>query len=315
MNLDPIRTLSQHFTINDAKLVFSDMHQLDDDNFTTICRTMANANGTVKIPSSTVRNRFKMVYGAFSSVDNEPLSVRAVYYRIVSLYNQPKTEVFYKTIQGAIALLRDYGMLPFSQITDGSRELYKQTTYSTAGDFLQDIASTYKKDMWQDSEQRVLIVVEKTAMLSILNPICLKYGVGILPSRGFNSKTAWYELINMHQDNTTLNILLLTDHDTSGLQMAQGGLEAIVQHDKIGKVLIHRIGLTPAQILEMDLPTRDDKTDKNLRACELDSMTPNQARTLVENEILQYIDIAAFNHLELLEEEERKGLALLTFGD
>jgi len=314
MRFEPIATLSDKYTIEDRPMSYQDLLRISNDNFVEVCRSMCVANGVSKVASAAVRQRFIWILGAFESVDYERLSVRAVYYRIVSLYGQPKTEKFYKLIQRATASMRDYGLLPFSMISDGSRSLYENVTHEDKESFMAEMAATYKKDMWQNSSERVIIVVEKQAMVDVLMPICSKYGVGILPSKGFNSKTAWYELMEKHIDGTTLHLLLLTDYDTAGLEMDVGGMKAVAQHNKIGKVQVKRIGLTEDQINEMNLPTRDDKLDDGLRACELDAMTPVQARALVEKEILPYVDSRQFRSLELIEAEERAGLELLSFG-
>jgi len=299
--------------MNGEPLQFENLYSLldDDENFTMICRDMALANGSSRVSSFEVRERFKWIIGAFHSVDYEKLSVRAVYYRVVSLYGQPKTEKFYGHIQTATSLMRDYGLLPFDKISDGSRSLYTSTVHDDKESFMSEMADTYKKNMWQDSEVRVVIVVEKMAMVDVLMPICSKYGIAILPSRGYNSKTAWYELTDRHVEGTILHLLLLTDYDTDGLEMGTGGLKAIMQHGYLGKMRLERIGLNPEQISEMNLPTRQDKKDPLMRACELDAMTPSQARDLVEKEVLRFVDLASFERLEMLEEEEKAGLRLL----
>ncbi|RLF02076.1 MAG: hypothetical protein DRJ64_09755, partial [Thermoprotei archaeon] len=58
-----------------------------------------------KIAPSTME-LYKQIIGAFKQVDWVSLSVRGVYYRIVSLYGLSKTESTYKKVQKAITSMR-----------------------------------------------------------------------------------------------------------------------------------------------------------------------------------------------------------------
>jgi len=315
----PIDWMRDHYKMGEDFLTCEMLLRTSDEDFRDICGAQAKRNGVTKTPSKVVLGRFRYVLEAFDSVAWEALSVRAVYYRVVSLKGLDKTDKVYEDIQRAVSLMRDYGILDHKYISDGSRSFYALDGYENAESFVQSMAVNYKKNMWQNSNDRLIVVVEKQAMIDVFRPVCAEYGIGLAASKGFNSKTGWYTLMQKYNELFTheggeLHVLMITDYDTAGLDMIRGGQIAIMQHDMIGKVFIKRVGLTPAQIEDMNLPTRVDKIDKDMRACELDAMTPIQARELLLQEVLPYVDIRAFNVLKTIEAEERAGLAMLRFG-
>jgi len=273
---------------------------------------MAKLNGQKKKPRVKVLDRMSMVVQAYHSIDYEPMSLRAVYYRVVSIFGLPKTEQTYTDFQRVVSDMRDYGILPFDLVLDGGRSLFSLKGYTTPDEFLQEVSNSYRKNYWATLPDRVIVTVEKRAMIDILYPVCQEYGVSLMSTSGFNSKTGWWALMQQHEADTKLHILMLTDLDTSGSSMINGGREAIIAHDMIGKVVIKRIGLTPEQVRDMELPTRADKGDMDF-ACELDAMTPNQARDLLRAELSLFIDDSTLEMSKLLESEERKGLSLLQF--
>ena len=302
VNLEPIKKLEERFTIEGEPLTFDRLMEVSRDDRLMVYREMGKANGRVRSPDLRTLERYEMVLGAYDSIGYEPISLRGVYYRVVSLYGVAKTVKVYEEIQRTVSDMRDYGILPFDYVLDGTRSLFRYSGYDGIEQFVKSISHSYKLNRWMDKEVKPLVMVEKRAMVDILASVCDDYGVDLFSASGFNSKTGWYNLVMGGSEQQRLDILVLTDYDTSGLLMLNGGREAIIQHGMIGRTRIKRIGLDVEDIERFNLETREDKGDLEM-ACELDAMTPEQARELLREHLNQYID---YREIAVIKEQEAR---------
>ncbi len=89
----------------------------------------------------------------------KPQSVRGMYYQAIGAGLVDKDELGtrynYMRIQRRILELRRSGVMPYSWITDGSRNVYGHTRYEGLEDFADYVAGLYRRDYWQDSPVRV----------------------------------------------------------------------------------------------------------------------------------------------------------------
>ncbi len=251
---------------------------------------------------------------AFKSVDYEALTVRGVYYRVVSTaYNYPKTEATYKKVQRAVLQMRRCNFLPYEWITDESRMYRFYSSYGSPEEFIDSMSRNYRRNLWEHSNYECEVWMEKNAMTSIIFPVTTKYDVKLYPLGGFSSETAiWSAAESFKNTDKEVRILYLTDYDTSGLDML-GQIERGLERFGVDNVVIERIAVTPEQIEEYDLPSRPDKKGA-FDACELDAFAPADIRGIVEDNILRFLDIDEVVRLKEIEKEERKGLKLLQFG-
>ena len=309
--IDPIVTLSSKYTMEDNPLKFKDLMSASPADRYTVYAKMARYNGRTRSSGDTVLQRYDRVVQAYHSIEYEGISLRGIYYRVVSLFGEAKTETTYVNYQKVVSDMRDYGILPFELVLDGTRTFYDHEGFSSKEAFIESVSKSYKVHRWSDKAAKPLLIVEKLAMIDILRPICKRWGIVMLAARGFNSKTGWYNVMGYVEEGQRLDILLLTDYDTSGLEMINPGREAILRHDMLGKVNIKRIGLNQEHIDRYNLITREDKSDRSLKACELDAMTPQEAREMVSEYLNEYMPESEIKSLEEQEDREREGFRLL----
>ncbi len=77
---------------------------------------------------------------------DHPVTVRGVFYRMVSAGLVAKTEVEYsRTVDRLLIAMRREGDLPYNWIADNTRWVRKPQTYSSVETMLQEIAGTYRR--------------------------------------------------------------------------------------------------------------------------------------------------------------------------
>ena len=254
------------------------------------------------------------IIAAFESVDYEALTVRGVYYRVVSTaYRYPKTEATYKKIQRCVLQMRRCDFLPYEWITDESRMYRYYSSYGSPEEFISSMSRNYRRSLWEHSDYECEVWMEKNAMTSIIFPTTTQYDVKLYPLGGFSSETSiWNAAELFNSTNKEVRILYLTDYDSSGIDMLEQ-VEKGLERFGVDNVVIERIAVTPEQIEEYSLPSRPDKKGA-FDACELDAFKPSDIRSIVEDNILRFIDIEEVERLKNIEREERRSLELLQFS-
>ncbi len=274
-----------------------------------VFQAMHKINGGERKLSSTVTDVMYHILEAYNSIDWEPLGVRGVYYRVVSLFQYPKTEKTYKNIQDVMLKMRRKGILEYYLVIDGSRSVYGLHRYASKSDFYESMARSYRLKLWEDSPYMLEITVEKMAMKSILMPICNKFGLDLAPTSGFNSESAWYTTAERFKeaiyDGKKPILMMMVDYDTAGLMMVESAIKAFTRFGLNGLCEVAHIGLTPDHIEKYNLVTRTDKKDSTMKACELDAMTPSQAREVLAEAITVYADVDGLNEIKAQEKRER----------
>lgn len=115
----------------------------------------------------------------------EPVTVRGLFYRVMSRGLVPKSEQGYSVVQRRALKMRRRGDLPYGWITDGSRLRLKPRTFSNAQAALENTARMYRKDLWIDQGLHVEVWTEKDAIRGVVSPVTVEYDVPLMISRGF----------------------------------------------------------------------------------------------------------------------------------
>ena len=247
-----------------------------------------------------------------------PVTVRGLFYRVMSLGLVPKTERGYYVVQRQTLKLRRAGVLPYGWITDGTRLRLKPLTWSSTQAALQNTAKMYRRDLWIDQDVHVEIWTEKDAIRGVIYPVTEEFDVPLMISRGYSSETFLHdtaEEINAIGKESV--IYQLGDHDPSGVDAWRD-----IQRKLLGFVdpginlVFERIAVTPEQIVSMSLPTRPTKQSDSRAAkfagesVEVDAIPSTTLRRLVREAIEQWIDPEQLRIARIAEESERKALEL-----
>lgn len=252
---------------------------------------------------------------------DHPLSVRGVFYRVMSAGAVEKSEKAYNAVQREVLKLRRSGELPYEWIADGTRWHLKSRSWSSVEDALDDAAASYRRALWHDQDTYVEVWSEKEAISSIVSPITDAGDVPLMIARGFASESfLWSTASTIRNVSKPTVVYQLGDHDPSGIA-AWAHVQARLR-EFAPDVDIHfeRIAVTEEQIEELSLPTRPTKTSdtrsKNFRgeSVEVDAIPTSILTRIVENAIVQHIDSTALEITRMAEESERQGLLAMARG-
>src|SRR5262245_25112597 len=192
----------------------------------------------------------------------EPVTVRGLFYRVMSRGLVPKTERGYAVVQREALKMRRSGDLPYGWITDGSRLRLKPRSFTSAQAALENTARMYRRDLWIDQDMHVEVWCEKDAIRGVVYPATAQYDVPLMISRGYSSETfLWETAQDINDEGKPAVIYQLGDHDRDGVQAWNAIARRLREFvDEDIDLTFERIAVTPAQIAEFDLPTRPDKT-------------------------------------------------------
>ena len=149
---------------------------------------------------------------------DQTLSVRGVFYRVVSAGGIDKTDHGYGAIQREVLRLRRSGELPYDWIADGTRWHVKSRSWDSVDDALDAAASSYRRALWRDQPVYVEVWSEKEAISSIVSPITDRWDVPLMIARGFASESfLWTTADTMRTAGKPAVVYQLGDHDPSGV--------------------------------------------------------------------------------------------------
>ncbi len=249
--------------------------------------------------------------------DDHPMTVRQLFYRLVSVGAIPKTENEYKGTVGRLLLrLRREGAIPYGWVADNTRWARKPRTHRGMAAALRDTAATYRRPLWDTQAVYVEIWCEKDALAGVLYEETEPWAVPLMVCRGFASESYVYAAAEaIRAQGKPAHLYLLTDHDPSGLAIAHDVERRIRGFLPTTEVHVERVAVTEDQIERWKLPTRPtkrgDSRSKEFRgeSVDVDAIPSGQLRALVRECITQHIDWAEYERLIATEEAERAGLA------
>jgi hypothetical protein len=195
------------------------------------------------------------------AADN-PMTVRQVFYQLVSQGVIAKTEAEYKsTVVRLLAAMRRAGEIPFDWIADNTRWMRKPKTYSDVEQALQRTAEAYRRSLWDNQDVYVEIWLEKDALAGVLYRVTSSWDVPLMVTRGYPSLSYLYEAADtIAAVGKPAHLYYFGDNDPSGLDITRA-VEA--------EVYFERVAVTAAQITDLGLPTRPTKkTDSRSKGFE-----------------------------------------------
>jgi hypothetical protein len=247
---------------------------------------------------------------------DRPMSVRQVFYRLVSGGAIPKTEAAYKsTVVRILGDMRKAREIPFDWIADSTRWMRKPASFDSMEDALTEAAQFYRRDLWRSQESYVEVWLEKDALAGVLYQITGRWDVPLMVTRGYPSLSflsSAADTINAAGKPTKL--YYFGDHDPSGCDIPRAVEEHIREYAPDAELSFHRIAVNADQIKTLGLPTRPTKTtDSRCKgfeggSVEVDAIPPPTLRAMAEESITSNIDARSLRDLRAIEAEERETL-------
>ncbi len=238
------------------------------------------------------------------------LTVRQVYYQLVSRGLMPNKKAAYERISDVIADGRLAGLIDWDCIEDRTRSVREIQHWDNPQQILRAATEQYRIDTRVTQPCYIEAWIEKDSLVSILEDTCYQLDVPCFSCRGYPSITALHEAAERFEGKNNPIILYAGDHDPSGLMIPQIISERLQAFGV--NVKLNRIGLTLDQIRELDLPPFYAKEkDKNYKtyvqntgltqAWELDALDPAKLSSIFTEAINSLT-----NHEALRDMQERE---------
>lgn len=253
------------------------------------------------------------------------LTVRQLYYQLVARDIIPNTLQEYKRAASIINDGKLAGLIDWDAIEDRTRAFVRRAKWSSGASILRSCVNSFYMDMWANQNCRVFVIVEKEALVGVLERICSEFDIPLLAARGYPSGTvlrefALSDLIEAGYHGQRAIVLHLGDHDPSGMDMTRDMQERLSLFSKTD-VELHRIALNMDQIEEQRPPenpakTTDSRFDGYRRiygesSWELDALSPTYLADLVRSHVEPNIDYSAWTATQDRIDNTRNKIATL----
>ena len=255
------------------------------------------------------------IYGVAET--DRPVSVRHVFYRMVTQNLVEKSDRGYQQLQKATVDMRVGGALPYSWIEDSSRRAYMNTGYAGVGSFAEVAASIYRRDYWESTNTLVEVWCESRSLAGVLGQVCREYVVPLFPSGGFASLSFLYQAATHIQESERAHcvILYVGDYDQAGVlidKSIEGSLREFLAGWG-GELTFHRLAVNDDQIDSMGLPTRprkgsDTRSPEVTRAVEAEAIPAPAMRGIVSAALQELIPERVLTVQRLIEKQERNDI-------
>ena len=245
---------------------------------------------------------------------DRPVSVRHIFYRMVTQNLVEKSDKGYQQVQKITVDMRRTHVLPYEWIEDSSRRAYMNTGYAGVGNYAQAAASIYRRDYWASTDTLVEVWCESRSLAGVLGQVCSEYVVPLYPSGGFSSLSFLYQAATHIQESDRAHavILYVGDYDQAGVLIdrsiekdLRGFLEAWP-----GELSFERLAVNDDQIDTMGLPTRppkasDTRSPEVRRAVEAEAIPAPTMRGIVSSALQGLIPEKVLTVQRLVEKQER----------
>ncbi|MCX7428735.1 MAG: hypothetical protein NTW96_24300 [Planctomycetia bacterium] len=250
--------------------------------------------------------------------EENPMTVRQVFYRLVSMRVIDKTEAEYQTVVRLLGMMRRAGEIPYSWIADATRWMRKPRTHGSLDSMLRLTAGTYRRALWDDQNVYVEVWLEKDALAGVLYDVTAEWDVPLMVTRGYPSLSFLHTAAEQIRDeDRPCYLYYFGDLDPSGVDIPRRVERDIRQFAPDVEIHFERVAVTREQVEEFDLPTRPTKkSDTRSRSfkgesVEADALPPAILRKMVSDCITQHIDADTLERTRRVEEAERDTLALI----
>lgn len=203
--------------------------------------------------------------------DYWPLTVRRVHYLLLndpplrhdskpgSTYQNDRAS--YQALANLLVRARLSGEVPVAAIEDETRPVSVWGTHQEPEAFVADQADSLLKGYWRDLMQgqphHVEILLEKNALRKVVERVGADYTIPVTTGRGYSSLSPRYAMVQRYKRSgrRRLVLLVLTDFDPDGEQIAASFSSSLRDDFGIDDVHAIKVALTADDVLNNDLPS------------------------------------------------------------
>ena len=222
----------------------------------------------------------------FHETYHEALTLRGIFYRLVSDGIIPNTKSAYKRLSAVLAKARYQGKFEWYLIKDETRPVHSMERfeyYPSEPLNVEELLERIKREIesytdvsinpWEDQECRIIMVLEKQALADIVYTFIKEvfpFGIyKLIVIRGYDSATDIKRIADYVEGITFQKkkavVLILTDFDPSGEDIARDLRERVrmLIHDDIEeKTIFEKIAVTLDQIEKYKLPATPESAEE-----------------------------------------------------
>lgn len=249
---------------------------------------------------------------------NLRLTLRQLYYQLVSRSVIPNSDKEYKKLSSLLSNGRLAGLVDWDAIEDRVRQPYKSSEFENIHELMEAAAYSYRLPRWAGQDHYCELWVEKDALAGVLRPIAQRYHITLMVNRGYSSQSAMYESanrINKSMDDygsQSASVLYLGDLDPSGEDMVRDIQDRLDMFE--ADVHVGKIALTMEQVNEYNPPPsptkrRDPRSADFLRkygesSWEVDALPPDVLTRIIESELDTLVDREKMDQIILKEKSD-----------
>jgi hypothetical protein len=230
------------------------------------------------------------------------------------------TQKNYSRLGGIINNGRLAGEIDWNAIEDRTRNLVRNSHWTSPGSIIKSAADGYAIDKWKNQDHRLEVWVEKEALSGVFDDICSQLDVPFFACRGYVSQSEMWRaaqrMVKWERGGQRTVVLHFGDHDPSGLDMTRDIQDRFNLFGAETQVV--RMALTWDQIQLHNPPPNPAKgTDARFKSYqeefgdeswELDALEPPTLVGLVQDGVFDYRDPDRWGELYTREESERAQL-------
>ncbi|OPX87478.1 MAG: hypothetical protein A4E53_02466 [Pelotomaculum sp. PtaB.Bin104] len=247
--------------------------------------------------------------------NNIKLTLRQLYYQMVSKNYIPNLEAEYKKIIDLTGSMRGNNILTLDEFADNTRFAIRYRYEDDIENFIKDSIrpGKYNLDTRKNQPYYLEVWIEKEALRSVFKPITDKFDIPLFICRGYPStsslfqqgRTILFKTQYEGKERKQVIILYYGDHDPSGKQIPEAIQSIFYNNYQMKHVEVRPMALNMDQVRRFKLPPNPAKiTDPRAggyiakwgaESWELDAVPPVELQKIVEADILRYSNIKLIN--------------------
>jgi hypothetical protein len=248
---------------------------------------------------------------------HHPMTVRQVYYRLVSSQVIKNDRVQYQAVSNALVWARQEGFIPWEWIEDRLRRPRTVSMWDDLVDFGETLIPAYRRNVWASQSCYFEVWLEKDALSGIFEDVLEPYGVTLNVGRGYDGWDSIHNASERFGNGEKGTILYFGDFDPSGEDMVRSLVERLRFFRCEPEIV--KCALTLGDVNRYNLPPDFTKaTDTRQRgfvekygdiAVELDALPVDVLVQRIKGEVESRMDLNALEETKRVEETERARLA------
>lgn len=233
------------------------------------------------------------------------VSLRQLYYVMVSRGTIQNKQTEYDNLGVLIVKAKEAGYIDWNIIEDRTRWMRRPSTWDSPADIIDSALASFAIDLWVGQTYRVVVAVEKDALVDVVGRPASALQVPYMSTRGYASSVAVhndlkaYIMRNKRIHDAVTVIVHIADHDPSGIDMSRDIEDRLYRYDTPDHYYkFVRLALNFDQVKAYNPPPNPAKmTDPRALnyieehgkiSWEADALTPDVFHQLITEEILRW---------------------------